>query len=105
MSQRSRITYIDRRWTRHDAHLWIQPDIERWMKPGVDPVDVIPALAERRAQEQEERKRRRMPHSMPRSNTHAACRPRCGSNPCGRKRDGATMVSEGSPARWRLKAE
>jgi hypothetical protein len=76
MSQNSR---IDPRWIRHDAHLWIQPNIARWMKPGVDPADVIPALAEKRAQEQaarNERARRRMPNSMPRSNTHAACRPR-----------------------------
>jgi hypothetical protein len=48
MPQNSR---IDPRWIRHDAHLWIQPNIERWMKPGVDPADVIPALAEKRAQE------------------------------------------------------
>jgi hypothetical protein len=41
---------IDPRWIRHDAHLWIQPNIERFMRPGVDPADVIPALAEKRAQ-------------------------------------------------------
>jgi hypothetical protein len=50
---------IDPRWIRHDAHLWIQPNIERWMKPGVDPADVIPALAQKRAQEQAARERAR----------------------------------------------
>jgi hypothetical protein len=57
MSQRSRIAApIDPRWIRHDAHLWIQPNIERWMKPGVGPADVIPALAQKRAQEQSARR-------------------------------------------------
>jgi hypothetical protein len=41
---------VDARWIRHDAHLWICPDIARWMRPGVDPADVIPALARKRAQ-------------------------------------------------------
>jgi hypothetical protein len=59
MSQNSR---IDPRWIRHDAHLWIQPNIERWMKPGVDPADVIPALAEKRAQEEAARARRDAAH-------------------------------------------
>jgi hypothetical protein len=45
------------RWIRHDAHLWIQPDIARWMKPGVDPADVIPALARDRAQAEEAKAR------------------------------------------------
>jgi hypothetical protein len=60
MSQRSRIApRIDERWIRHDAHLRIRSDIARWMKPGAAPADIIPALAAR------------MPHSTPRSNTHA----------------------------------
>jgi hypothetical protein len=59
MSQNSRTPRIDPRWIRHDAHLWIQPNIERWMKPGVDPADVIPALAEKRAQEQAAKDRAR----------------------------------------------
>jgi hypothetical protein len=40
---------IDERWIRHDWRRWIRPDIARWMKPGVDPADVIPALARERA--------------------------------------------------------
>jgi hypothetical protein len=43
---------IDERWIRHDWRMWIRPDIARWMKPGVDPADVIPALARERAQQQ-----------------------------------------------------
>src|SRR3954470_17938453 len=43
---------IDERWIRHDWRLWIRHDIARWMKPGVDPADVIPALARERAQQQ-----------------------------------------------------
>jgi hypothetical protein len=43
---------IDQRWLRHDWRLWIRPDIARWMKPGVDPADVIPALARERAQKE-----------------------------------------------------
>src|SRR3954447_771701 len=43
---------IDERWIRHDWRMWIRPDIARWMKPGVDPADVIPALARERAQKQ-----------------------------------------------------
>ena len=43
---------IDERWIRHDWRLWIRPDIARWMKPGVDPADVIPALARERARQQ-----------------------------------------------------
>jgi len=50
---------IDPRWIRHDAHLWIQPNIARWMKPGVDPADVIPALARDRAQKEAARERAR----------------------------------------------
>src|SRR3954469_8442867 len=34
---------------RHDWRLWIRHDIARWMKPGIDPADVIPALARERA--------------------------------------------------------
>jgi hypothetical protein len=37
---------------RHDWRLWIRCDIARWMKPGVDPADVIPALARERAQQE-----------------------------------------------------
>ena len=60
MSQRSRIApHIDERWIRHDWQRWIQPDIERWMKPGVDPADVIPALARERAQKEAARERAR----------------------------------------------
>jgi hypothetical protein len=47
----------DPRWIRHDAHLWIQPNIERFMLPGVDPADVIPAPAQKRAQEEAARAR------------------------------------------------
>lgn len=43
---------IDERWIRHDWRMWIRPDIARWMKPGVDPADVIPALARERAQKE-----------------------------------------------------
>jgi hypothetical protein len=59
MSQSHRTPRIDPRWIRHDAHLWIRPDIARFMLPGVDPADVIPALAEKRAQEQAARERAR----------------------------------------------
>src|SRR5436853_5601963 len=48
---------IDERWIRHDWRLWIRPDIARWMKPGVDPADVIPALARERAQQEAKRAR------------------------------------------------
>src|SRR5206468_5198283 len=44
---------------RHDWRLWIRPDIARWMKPGVDPADVIPALARERAQQEAARQRAR----------------------------------------------
>jgi hypothetical protein len=50
---------IDERWIRHDWRLWIRPDIARWMKPGVDPADVIPALARERAQKEAARERAR----------------------------------------------
>jgi hypothetical protein len=43
---------IDERWIRHDWRMWIRPDIARWMKPGVDPADVIPALARERVQKE-----------------------------------------------------
>jgi hypothetical protein len=43
---------FDERWIRHDWQRWIRPDIARWMKPGVDPADVIPALARERARKQ-----------------------------------------------------
>jgi hypothetical protein len=60
MSQNSRTApRIDPRWIRHDAHLWIQPNIERFMRPGVDPADVIPALARDRAQKEAARERAR----------------------------------------------
>jgi hypothetical protein len=42
---------------RHDWRLWIRHDIARWMKPGVDPADVIPALARERAQNEAKRAR------------------------------------------------
>jgi hypothetical protein len=51
--------YIDERWIRHDWQLWIQPNIERFMLPGVDPADVIPGLARERAQKQAARERAR----------------------------------------------
>jgi hypothetical protein len=35
-------------WMRHDAHLWIRHDINRFLAPGTDPADVIPALRRRR---------------------------------------------------------
>ena len=59
MSQNSRTPRIDERWIRHDWRLWIRPDIARWMKPGVDPADVIPALARERAQKQAAKERAR----------------------------------------------
>jgi hypothetical protein len=48
---------IDERWIRHDWRMWIRHDIARWMKPGVDPADVIPALARERAQQEAARQR------------------------------------------------
>src|ERR1043165_5019525 len=42
---------IDERWIRHDWRMWIRADIARWMKPGVDPADVISALARERARQ------------------------------------------------------
>src|SRR3954467_10828531 len=48
---------IDERWIRHDWRMWIRHDIARWMKPGVDPADVIPALARERAQQEARRAR------------------------------------------------
>jgi hypothetical protein len=50
---------IDERWIRHDWRLWIEPNIERWMKPGVDPADVVPALARERTQQEAARQRAR----------------------------------------------
>jgi hypothetical protein len=50
---------IDPRWIRHDAHLWIRPDIARWMR-GVDPADVFPSLARDRAQRQAAQERARV---------------------------------------------
>src|SRR5436305_3597920 len=50
---------IDERWIRHDWRLWIRPVIARWMKPGVDPADVIPALARERAQKEAAEERAR----------------------------------------------
>ena len=50
---------IDERWIRHDWRMWIRPDIARWMKPGVDPADVIPALARERAQKEAAKERAR----------------------------------------------
>jgi hypothetical protein len=34
---------------RHDAQLWIRPDAARFLPPGMDPADVFPALAHKRA--------------------------------------------------------
>src|SRR5436309_2024344 len=48
---------IDERWIRHDWRMWIRHDIACWMKPGVDPFDVIPALARERAQKQAAKER------------------------------------------------
>jgi hypothetical protein len=44
---------------RHDWQRWIRPDFARWIKPGVDPADVIPALALERAQKQAAQQRAR----------------------------------------------
>src|SRR4051794_23952939 len=44
---------------RHDWRLWIRPDVARFMKPGVDPADVIPALARERAQQEAAKERAR----------------------------------------------
>src|SRR4051812_22383359 len=52
-----RIRHDWRLWIRHDWRLWIRHDIVRWMKPGVEPADVIPALARERAQREEKRAR------------------------------------------------
>ncbi|HEU0083948.1 MAG TPA: hypothetical protein VFQ87_13870 [Bradyrhizobium sp.] len=43
---------------RHDWRMWIRPDFARWLKPGVDPADVIPGLARERAQQEAKRARR-----------------------------------------------
>jgi hypothetical protein len=59
MSQSSRIAApVDPRWIRHDAHLWIRPDIARWMR-GVDPAEVFPSLARDRAQAEAAKQRAR----------------------------------------------
>ena len=42
--------YQRQRWLRHDAHLWMQPNPGRFLKPGTDPADVYPALARQRDQ-------------------------------------------------------
>jgi hypothetical protein len=42
---------------RHDWRMWIRPDFARWLKPGVDPADVIPGLARERAQQEAKRAR------------------------------------------------
>jgi hypothetical protein len=44
---------------RHDWQRWIRPDFARWIKPGVDPADVIPALARERAERQAAEERAR----------------------------------------------
>ena len=38
------------RWMRHDAHLWIRHDAARFLPPGMDPAEVFPVLARKRAQ-------------------------------------------------------
>src|SRR4051794_34234501 len=47
------------RGIRHDWRLWVRHDIARWIKPGVDPADVIPALARERAQKEAAKERAR----------------------------------------------
>jgi hypothetical protein len=37
---------------RHDAHLWIRHDFKRFLAPGADPADVVPALRRRRDAEE-----------------------------------------------------
>ncbi|MEA2881114.1 MAG: hypothetical protein QOH32_333 [Bradyrhizobium sp.] len=44
---------------RHDWQRWIRHDFARWIKPGVDPADVIPALARERAERQAAEQRAR----------------------------------------------
>src|SRR4051794_4455806 len=44
---------------RHDWQLWVRPDIARFIKRGVDPADVIPALARERAQQAAAKQRAR----------------------------------------------
>src|SRR5436305_9035224 len=44
---------------RHDWQRWIRPDFARWLKPGVDPADVIPALARERAEKEAAEQRAR----------------------------------------------
>src|SRR4029079_19638877 len=58
VAQKSRLR-VEERWIRHDWRMWIRPDIARWMKPGVDPADVIPALARERALKEAARERAR----------------------------------------------
>jgi hypothetical protein len=36
-------------WMRHDAQLWVRHDAARFLPPGMDPADVFPALAHKRA--------------------------------------------------------
>jgi hypothetical protein len=42
---------------RHDWRMWIRHDFARWLKPGVDPADVIPGLARERADQEAKRAR------------------------------------------------
>jgi hypothetical protein len=56
----SRYSDSNDRWIRHDAHLWICNDIKRFLKPGTDPADVIPALREEVASIQADLVRRRL---------------------------------------------
>jgi hypothetical protein len=54
MSRQSGPYYANQRdiRIRHDAHLWIRHDAKRFLKPGTDPADVIPALRRRRDAEE-----------------------------------------------------
>ena len=69
---------IDERWIRHDWRMWIRHDIARWMKPGVDPADVIPALARERARQRGYAHAIRAREDAAFNAAIAACSRRCG---------------------------
>jgi len=48
MPQKYLAARVDPRWIRHDAHLWIRPDIARFMRPGVDLQAAIHAALRKR---------------------------------------------------------
>src|SRR5882757_1057738 len=54
MSRQSGPYYANQRdiRMRHDAHLWIRHDFKRFLAPGTDPADVVPALRRRRDAEE-----------------------------------------------------